>query len=248
VRGVCRWLLEHGAVVTLGDSPAFGTGLGVARRVGILEAVADLGVKFVELGRPRAFRLSFGARIYVSGVALEHDCIVSLPKLKAHCQTRVTAAMKNLFGCVPGLGKPWAHWRFGELGDRFEAMLLELRDILPQGPSLVDGVVAMHRTGPTGGDPYALGLLAASQSPVALDAAVFSALGLDSSQVPLWAEARRRALPGAESAGLVFPLLQPGDLPAPGFLAPETLTPVTFHPVRLGQSFARRLWARARTR
>ena len=48
----------------------------------------------------------------------------------------------------------------------------------------------MHRHGPTNGEPYPLGLLAAAANPVALDTAVFTLLGLSPGQVPLWREAR----------------------------------------------------------
>jgi len=83
------------------------------------------------------------------------------------------------------------------------------------------------------GAPCPLGLLAASVDPHALDAALYALLGATPETVPLWREARRRGLPGAFNENLAFPLLQPGDVDAAGFVIPPVLDPVTFDPFRL---------------
>ena len=43
---------------------------------------------------------------------LEADVVVDICKLKSHCMTGLSGAVKNLFGCVPGLMKPELHCRF----------------------------------------------------------------------------------------------------------------------------------------
>ncbi|MDK2957490.1 MAG: hypothetical protein PWQ57_2988 [Desulfovibrionales bacterium] len=239
VRAVCRLLLDAGCKVAVADSPAFGSARGVAKMAGILQALADLPVRIEAMDRPARIPLTVpgpggepGA-IGVSRRALDADLLVNLPKLKVHSQMRMTAAVKNLFGCAPGFRKAWAHFRFGEQGVRFESMIMDIAQAMPPVLSVLDGVEAMHVQGPTGGRPYALGLMGASLDPVALDTAVYGLFGLAQEDVPLWAEARRRGLPGADPDNLAYPLNRPEDFATDGFVIPENLKPVSFNPLRL---------------
>ena len=94
VAAVCRWLLDQGARVRVGDSPGFGTATAVARQTGVEEALRPLGLRVESLADPRPLELplrrggpvSFG----VARVALESDVIFSLPRVKAHSQMRLT--------------------------------------------------------------------------------------------------------------------------------------------------------------
>ncbi len=244
VAAACAWLLDHGAKPWVGDSPAFGTARSVGRKIGLAAALAPLGVPLRSLSRPTRLALDFGGGIGISRDALEADLILSLPRLKAHGQVRLTAGVKNLFGCVVGARKPLAHSRHGEQGTRFESLLVQVMLALPPAFTLLDGVIAMSRTGPTGGDPLRLGLLAASPSPVALDTALFTALGQTPRDIATWAECSRRGLPGARLQEVGFPLLRPEAFDLSGFIVPRTLAPVTFHPLRLAQGAFKRLKAR----
>lgn len=241
VGAVCAWLLDHGCSVTAGDSPAFGSAEGVARKVGLMAALEPLGVPMVSLDRPAALKLTLGGGIGLSARAMEADHIVNVPRLKAHCQMRVTAAVKNLFGCVTGMRKAVAHTRFGEQANRFESMILDVASALPPVTTLLDAVICMHRDGPTGGDPFPLGMVAASRTPAALDTAIYTLLGLAPAEVALWREAQSRALPGARPEDIAYPLERPEAFDAAAFIIPATLKPVTFHPLRLAKGALVRL-------
>jgi uncharacterized protein (DUF362 family) len=229
---VCRLLLDAGARLTVADSPAFGSAAKVARANGLAEALAELDLSVVDLGDPVPVEFAHGS-IGVARLALEADGIVNLPKCKAHDQMRMTVAVKNLFGCAVGCRKALAHARWGDVENRFEAMLLAICEALPRGFSVLDGVAAMHVRGPVGGEDFPLGLVGASQSEFALDTALYGLLGFAPEDVPLWAEARARSIPGGDSADIVYPLLAPEAFDASGFRAAQTLSPVTFSPVRL---------------
>lgn len=230
---VCHWLLDHGCKVTAGDSPAFGSASSVAKKVGLLDALEPLGVPMVTLNTPAPLELSLGGDIGLSALAMEADRIVNLPRLKAHCQMRVTAAVKNLFGCITGMRKAIAHTRFGEKENLFESMILDVAAALPPTTTLLDAVTCMHRDGPTGGDPFHLGMIAASNTPVALDTAIYTSLHTTPDDITLWREAQSRAFPGARLPDLVFPLKTPEAFDASSFIVPEVLKPVSFHPLRL---------------
>ncbi len=246
VRAACRWLLDHDVRVTVGDSPAFGAAPTVARHLGLSEALADLNLPVANLRHPVPLKFSFGGAIGVSRTALESDLILNVPKLKAHSQMRVTGAVKNTFGCVTGMRKAMAHSKYGEKGNKFESMIIEIMQALPPVTSLMDGVTAMHRTGPMGGAPYPLGLLGACTNPVALDTAIYGILETSPETVALWREAIRRNLPGAHPEKISYPLEQPEAFDGSEFLLPE-LTPVTFHPLRLAKSAVKRTLLRLRS-
>lgn len=232
VRAACAYLLDCGARVLVGDSPAFGTGRIVAARAGLDKALRVLPVRLVNLGRPRPVPLRRGGRIGVSALALDADLVVSLPRFKVHGQMLLTLAVKNFFGCVTGMRKALAHMAAGQGTDWFASLILDVCLRLTPSVSLVDGVVAMHRDGPARGAAYRLGLLGACADPVALDTALYTVLGLDPERAPLGREALARDLPGARLAALAFPLLGPRDFASADFELPGLLTPVPFKPGR----------------
>lgn len=246
VRAACGWLLDHGAKVIVADSPAFGSAASVARAIGLTRELRPLGLKVTGLGNAVRRQTSFGASIGVSKTALDADTILNLPKLKAHGMMRLTAAVKNLFGCVAGLRKALAHARFGERENQFEAMTLDVTAMLPPTMNLLDAVRPMHRSGPVDGDPFDLGLLAASPSPVGMDTAIYTLLDQMPDAAPLWREAQARNLPGATPEELTFPLEPLAAFDASGFIVPETLRHVSFAPTRLLKGRLRSLLHRFR--
>ena len=237
LQAVCKALVEAGAKVSVGDSPAFGSTAQVARASRAQEALRSLPVRIVKFTAGPTERLPCGVKVRLAKEAVEADVIVNVPRFKAHCQLLLTLAVKNFFGCVVGLQKPLLHAKIGHEGDLFPQMLLEVAQSFPRRINLLDAVVAMEGWGPTGGRPRSLGFLLGAEDPVALDTAVYAALELRPEEVPLWRVAQRAGLPGA------FPQnVRAEGLPdLRGFALPETLTPITFNPLRLLKGLLKRL-------
>jgi uncharacterized protein (DUF362 family) len=233
VKAVCEYLHDHGAKITVGDSPTFGKAVEFASKIGLADALSHLPVDLVNLDKPRFKKLSFGGVVPISSRVLDSDLVVSIPKLKAHHQTRITAAVKNVYGCVPGLRKPVLHLCYGDWGGKFETMLLEMWSKLPPSFSVIDGIVAMSGNGPVIGIPYSMGLLGASSSPVALDTAIMAMLGLEPHDCPLWRMALRLGLPGAGPEDITYPIEGPEAFDVKGFETPEYLYPLSFRPLRV---------------
>lgn len=254
VAAVCRFLLDKGCKVVVGDSPGFGTAKGVAKAIGLDAALAKtLGkgvsdVPLITLGSPVKRPLSLGGNIYLSRQALEADHIVNLPKLKAHTQVRVTASVKNLFGCVSGLRKAVLHAKYGDRsqGDIavFPSAIVDILGYMPKMTTVLDGIEAMHVRGPSGGKPYPAHLLAVSESPVALDTAVYAMLGVAPEEVPVWRELVRRNIPGSLPEDILVSGEEMAAFDFTDFKLPRTLTPEAFNPLRLARSTVKRLWAR----
>ena len=244
IRAVCQYLLDLGAEVRVGDSPTFGKAVEIAKKIGLTQVLADLPVTIVNLDQPKLVRFSFGGTIPMSRVALENDLIVSVPKLKAHHQMRITGAVKNVYGCVTGIGKPFLHFLHGDRGCRFENMILEIRQQLPPTVSVMDAVTAMHVHGPVKGEPYHMGLIAASSSAVALDTAVMSIIGLESKDAPLWQTCLDLNLPGARPEELIYPLEIPESFDGKDFKFPKHLYPISFRPLKMVGHYVRHFRAR----
>jgi len=242
---VARWFMARGARVTVGDSPSFGSARSVLEAIGALSGLRQLGVPVVEFRRARDLTLPCGQKAAMAVASLECDLLVNLPKVKAHSQMRVTLAVKNLFGCLSGFHKPWWHMVHGGEDGRFAELLVDLLAVLPAGCTLVDGIVAMHRTGPVHGEPYPLGVLAGGVNPVAVDTALLALVGIDYLQSPLWCAAHRAGLAGTKMEELVFPLAGPETLAVQGFSVPEALGPVRFNPFRFGKNSMKRALLRA---
>ncbi|MEK7732965.1 MAG: DUF362 domain-containing protein, partial [Planctomycetota bacterium] len=124
---VAEKVLEAGAKVIIGDSPAFGAVADIAKRVGLDQFAKKHGIEIVELDAPRRIKAHCGKkhfRLTVSGKALDVDAIINLPKLKVHCQILYTAAVKNMYGCVSGKRKAWRHFKSNNNLDWYTEMLL----------------------------------------------------------------------------------------------------------------------------
>jgi uncharacterized protein (DUF362 family) len=234
VEAVCETLLEYGCSVTVGDSPAFGSAASVARSIGLLEGLERLTVPLITLDSPTCVKFESGTSIGISRSALECDMLFNVPRMKAHTQ----------FGCVSGVRKAIAHSTHGDKANAFRELLVDVALALPPAVSVADGIVCMHKTGPSGGAPYSLGLIGAAGDPVSLDTALYSVLGCTVDEMPLWGELQRKNLRGAFEEQLEYVLASPYEFDAGGFILPYQLTPETFHPVRLLRSSVKRLWKR----
>lgn len=227
VLAAARWLLAQGAKVSIGDSPAFGTAAMVLQALGLTNELA-LGVEIKNFRQGRNVKLPHGGSVVLAKAALDCDLLVNLPRVKAHAQTRLTLAVKNCFGCVVGLRKPWWHMRYGGQQGDFSDRLIQIPLVLPPILTLVDGVITMHKTGPLQGEPYPLTLVGASTNPVAMDTALHEILGVALEQSPVMAACCRAGLTGTKLEQLTFPLSTPEELRTNDFLVPDELNPIRF--------------------
>ena len=124
----------------------------------------------------------------------EADVIFDLCKLKSHSLTKLSAAAKNFYGCIPGITKFELHSAYPDIED-FTSMLCDLGHMLCEEKNVIaitDGIVGMEGEGPTGGSPKKMDVLLVSDNPYASDAVASEILGIGADGVPLVAEARAR--------------------------------------------------------
>jgi uncharacterized protein (DUF362 family)/NAD-dependent dihydropyrimidine dehydrogenase PreA subunit len=196
LEGTIRLLQEGGAQVRFGDSPGLDNPVHAAKRSGLLEAGIRTGAELAEF--------SIGSRMDNPGGALAssfpiaqavHECdgIINLPKMKAHQLTRITGAVKNLFGCIPGKRKALYHVQFQDV-EEFSGLLVELGQRLRPRLHVMDGIVAMEGNGPRSGDPRTMRVLIMSHDPVAVDATFCRLVAMDPTFVPTTVVGHQRGL------------------------------------------------------
>jgi len=122
-------------------------------------------------------------KFVVANGVLDSDGLVSLPRFKTHGLVRFTGAVKNQFGCVPGLLKSQYHVKLPDPYD-FATMLVDLNTLIKPRLHIMDGIVAMEGNGPRGGKLKRLNVLLLSNDPVALDATACRIACLDPEIVP----------------------------------------------------------------
>ena len=182
-------LRERGAHVVIGDSPG---GLYTAAFVEKIYKAAGLypvEAAGAELNRNFAQAQAVFPQAYVAKTfcytqyLTEADAVINFCKLKSHGMMGMSAAVKNLFGAIPGTLKPEYHFRYPDPRD-FARMLVDLNAYFRPVLHIVDAVMAMEGNGPTQGTPRPMGALLASQSSHQLDLACAWLIGLERSRVP----------------------------------------------------------------
>ncbi|MGO8695848.1 MAG: DUF362 domain-containing protein [Rectinemataceae bacterium] len=197
LRAVIRYAKSKGAArILVGESPGFQLGSAAFRKSGLAEAAQSEGAVWADFGEAVQVDNPDGRLVKnftLARVAVEADVLISLPKLKNHTLMYFTGAMKNIFGCVPGLQKPQFHLRFPER-ERFGRMIVDLNVALRSDFSIMDAVVGMEGPGPGAGYPRPIGAVLASRDPVALDRTACRIIGLDPDLVANLAEGMTRGI------------------------------------------------------
>jgi uncharacterized protein (DUF362 family) len=244
VAAVAESVRDAGGKPFLGDSPAFGSALGVAKANGYLPLIEALNLPVVEF-HGHSYRTGGEEfdRLRLSREAMEADVVINLPKVKSHVQLTLTLGVKNLFGCVPGKMKAWWHMEAGKDADRFGRMLVETARAIAPELTIVDGIIGHEGNGPSNGEPRFLGLLGASGDVFALDRAIVEILGVEPDRIPTLAAAKELGF-SPELEAIAFPLLCPEDLRVSDWKLPDHLTPIDFGLPRVIKSTFRHLYIR----
>lgn len=185
-RATGKVLQEAGAIVSYGDSSGFGSCEYNLHKSGLKKIGDSMGFHLADFDNGRRVShpdsLLIRSFIIASG-ALDADGLVNLPKFKSHPLTRLTGAIKNLFGCVPGLHKGQFHARLPDPYD-FAAMLVDINTLIKPRLCIMDGIMAMEGNGPRNGVPRRLNVIIFSSDPVALDATACRIVGLNPGIIP----------------------------------------------------------------
>ncbi|MFC1907626.1 DUF362 domain-containing protein, partial [Chloroflexota bacterium] len=183
---VGKLLKNAGAEVYYGDSPSFGKCEWHVQRANLKQAADETGMKLADFDRGASIGHQdalLNKRFVIANGVLEADGMVNISKLKTHPLTRLTGAVKNQFGCIPGTLKSQYHLKMPDPHD-FATMLVDLNTLIKARLYIMDGIMAMEGNGPMGGKPKKLGVLLFSRDPVALDSIACKIIDLKPEFVP----------------------------------------------------------------
>jgi len=180
VRGVIRYLKQNGfdniAVMEgswLGDCTK-----NAFKECGYESLSREFNVPLIDLKDDESVSVCVDdLNISVCKSVLEADYLINMPVLKAHCQTKMTCALKNLKGCIPDSEKR----RFHRLG--LHKPIAALNKALPVSLVIVDGLNGdlCHEEG---GNPVRMDRVFAGKDPVLIDSYAAELLGYDTSEIP----------------------------------------------------------------
>ena len=223
-------LKEFGVTPTIAESPG---GVydqlrlkNIYRACGIAEvaerygAILNYDTSAEHISYPNGKRVK---HFHVITPIVKADVVFDLCKLKSHSLTKMSAAVKNFFGVIPGIEKFEMHAAFPDYADFTEmicdlcSMLCETKEII----AITDAIVGMEGDGPTAGEPRKIGALLTSRDPFASDLAAETILGF-AGTVPMVKEAIARGLCPEKADALTIFGVRPETIALSDFKEPET--------------------------
>ncbi|MEN8152667.1 MAG: DUF362 domain-containing protein [Acidobacteriota bacterium] len=183
---VAETLQKNNLNLSYGDSPGFGSPKRAAEKSGLSNIAKKKGIKLADFETIVHSPFEKGIilkNIPIAKGVLESDAIVSISKMKTHGFTRITGAVKNQFGCVPGLLKSEFHVKMPDIFD-FSKVLIDINNFLKPQLYIMDGIIAMEGNGPRGGELISMNVILFSKDPVALDSVFCKLIDLDPEFVP----------------------------------------------------------------
>jgi uncharacterized protein (DUF362 family) len=195
--------LGWGAEVTIGEGPGHVRDTEHALyESGMADAIDDLRVPFADINYEETIWVENRGRVsdlpgfHFPKTVVEADLIVSMPKLKTHHWMGFTAAMKNLYGVIPGIRYGWPKnvLHFNGIPET----IFDINASVPRTIGIIDGIECMEGDGPILGTSKQMGLILIGTNPAALDATAARIMGLVPEKVPYLILANNRLGPVAD--------------------------------------------------
>ena len=173
IEGLLAYLHDHGIHrIRILESSGVGHDTTRAFRVtGLERLAARFGVQLIDLKRSAWETIgagTFQTRVFTE--ALRQDFLINLPVVKAHCQTGITCALKNLKGLIPDSEKRRYH------AQGLHEPIARLNQVIRPQCIIADGMQG-DLTFEEGGTPVAMDRILIAKDPVLLDSFVATALG-----------------------------------------------------------------------
>lgn len=157
------------------------------------------GVRLFDLNTDLFEKVKLYDKVFdIAKTALDSDYLISVPVLKTHEFTTISACVKNLMGCLEPKPTPdhetatkWeihaelSQCDFSSLPQywsslsKFEHRLIALYEKLSPKLGVIDAIVASEGDAPIQGTPIHVGLILASKNPISCDTVAAYLMGID---------------------------------------------------------------------
>jgi len=186
-----RLLKDFGVKPFIGDSPAWSNVKACVKALKMGEELRKLGVEAVQLKNPKRCQISAETGgVKISGMALEADAIINMPKFKSHQQLVCTFAVKNMFGCVSGKQKAIWHFVKGRNRNAFCRFLIDIYGFMKPVVTIIDAVRIMEGPGPIRGRPRDFGWIIGGTDPIACEIVCGRLVNMEPEDIPIVRTAR----------------------------------------------------------
>jgi len=118
----------------------------------------------------------FFDEIEISNIFKDYDYFISLSKLKTHSLTKITASLKNQFGCLPEKRKSKYH-------KNIHPVVVDCNIAMKPDFSVVDGILSMIGGVAIYGTPIYTNFIITGHDPVAVDSCCSKIFGISSGSV-----------------------------------------------------------------
>lgn len=196
IRALVQSLKKRDAFCLVGDNPGlhgYAANERCARISGIFEAADGCFVNFAKETVQVPVRSRFIQKLVVSKPILDADWVINVPKFKTHIQTKITGAIKNMFGILVGAEKARVHLSAAH-PKNFSETLVDIYQMRIPDLTIMDAVVGMEGNGPSSNDLRPIGKILAGQNGVAVDGLMAAMMGLSPHRVNLLRIAFERGL------------------------------------------------------
>ena len=233
VRAAARLVKEAGGIPAVGDSPGgYGKNIDeVFERSGMRRMADEEKIELVKFTSSR-----FVGGIPIARHYFDSDLVISVPKLKSHCITVITAAIKNTYGFIPVLFKAECHSKAPVEKD-FAKTVAKVYSVARPHLNILDAIDAMEGDGPSSGTVRRMELVMAGADAVSIDACVAKIVGLEPMDILVTKEAAALGAGEADLKKIELSGDDPNGFLAVDFKMPRT-TPLKFIPKRIAEGVA----------
>lgn len=114
--------------------------------------------------------------IEISEIFKDYDYFITAPKLKTHSLTKITAALKNQFGCIP-------YWRKTLYHKNLDEVIADANLAMKPDLCIVDGVLSLGGGGAIYGVPLQSDLIISGTDPVSVDCVCAKIIGYNPGRI-----------------------------------------------------------------
>ena len=114
--------------------------------------------------------------IEISEIFDDYDFFITVPKLKTHSLTKITASLKNQFGCLP-------YWRKVKFHANLNAVIADANLAMRPDLCIVDGILSLGGGGGTYGVPLQSNLIISGTDPVSVDSVCAKIIGYNPKRI-----------------------------------------------------------------
>jgi uncharacterized protein (DUF362 family)/NAD-dependent dihydropyrimidine dehydrogenase PreA subunit len=184
---ICKILKKNTNKIIIGDSSFHNTDKAIEKS-GVLEVGEKYGAKVLNFEKDKLIKVKIPEgkilkEVLLPEILFKVDYIINVPKLKTHSLMKLTCAIKNMFGIIPGVKKQQLHFK-ANTEEKFAQLLLDIYSIVKPNYTIVDAVIGMDGEGPAAGKARPTGLILGSESSFAIDFVACDIMGWKRKYVP----------------------------------------------------------------